>query len=71
MSDDSLIEDVQEVAALLGRTEDRAFSAGLTADDLVGVVGEARCHLEAALLLRGEALVWTTSDSDRSEPAPR
>lgn len=71
MSDDSLIEDVREVAALLGRTEDRALSTGLTTDDLVGVVGEARCHLEAALLLRGEVLAWTTPGPDHPEPAAR
>lgn len=71
MSDDSLIEDVREVAALLGRTEDRAFSTGSTIDDLVTVVGEARCHLEAALLLRGEALAWTAAGPDHAEPASR
>ena len=71
MSDDSLIEDVREVAVLLGRTEDRAFSTGSTIDDLVKAVGEARCHLEAALLLRGEALAWTTPGPDHAEPASR
>ncbi len=71
MNDDSLIEDVREVAALLGRAEDRAFTTGMTTDDLLGVVGEARGHLEAALLLRGEALGWTTPAPDRPEPAAR
>ncbi|MBW3642697.1 MAG: hypothetical protein KY447_07255 [Actinobacteria bacterium] len=71
MNDDSLIEDVREVAALLGRSEDRAFSTGMTTDDLVRVMGEARGQLEAALLLRGEALGWTTPGPDRPEPAAR
>lgn len=69
MTDDSLIEDVRTVAVLLGRTENRAFGTGLTTDDLVGVVGEARCHLEAALLLRGEEL--SSTSSYRAEPARR
>ena len=62
MSDDSLIEDVRDVAALLGRTEDRALDIGLTNDDLVGAVGEARCHLVSALLLWGEALDWSSPE---------
>ena len=64
MSDDSLIEDVREVAAMLARVEDRAFTAGVTTDDVVGVVGEARCHLEASLLVRGETLAWTGLDPE-------
>jgi tetrahydromethanopterin S-methyltransferase subunit F len=68
MSDDSLIEDVRDVAALLGRTEDRALDIGLTNDDLVGAVGEARCHLESALLLRGEALDWSSPDVTGAAP---
>ena len=68
MSDDSLIEDVRDVAALLGRTEDRALDTGLTNDDLVGAVGEARCHLESALLLRGEALDWSSPDAAGAMP---
>ena len=71
MSDDSLIEDVREAAALLGRAEDRAFGTGMPPDELVQVVGEARCHLEAALLVRGEDLPCTTPVADGPERAAR
>ena len=71
MSDDSLIDDVREVAALLGRTEDRALTTGATTDELVGAIGDARCHLEATLLLRGEDVVWTGSGPEPTEPAAR